>query len=73
MLLVLFEFFVHMLECMTSMMKKKGRRGDAVVDEGESSGRQRELSNNLRKEEFDVGGRKRGIKITGKSIRISHH
>ena len=49
---------MHGFECVMSMTKKRDREdNDAVVDEGESSGRRRELDNNLREEEFDVGVR----------------
>ena len=35
---VVFEFLVHGLECVTSMTKRRGCGGDeAVVDEGENS------------------------------------
>ena len=64
-MLILFEFLVHGLECMTLMTKRRGSQGDeVVVDEGESSGRRREFDNNLRdREKFNVRGRERNRDI----------
>ena len=49
MLLVLFEFLVLGVECVTLKTKRRGPGGDeAIVDEDKSSGRWQKLNNNLR-------------------------